>query len=74
MGGDGSLTVIHCTPQRSFTLTLYSLDVATVNLSVSFPRFMKGTREGLSRPAVSTGYARLPIAAPAQRRALITPT
>lgn len=39
MGGDGSF---RGTPQCSFTLTLYSLDVVTVNLSISFPRFKKG--------------------------------
>lgn len=42
MGGDDSMTVTHCTPQCSFTLTLYSLDVVTVNLSVSFPSTYEG--------------------------------
>lgn len=44
MGGDGSF---HGTPQCSFTLTLYSLDVVTVNLSISFPALKKGTYEGV---------------------------
>lgn len=43
----------------SFTLTLYSLDVVSVNISICFPRCKKkrGLMKGSSRPAVSAGYA-----------------
>lgn len=41
-------TVIHRALARSFMSTLYSLDVVTVNLSISFPGFKKGAyKEGL---------------------------
>lgn len=40
-------TVIHRALARSFTSTLYSLDVVTVNLSISFPGFKKAAyKEG----------------------------